>query len=942
MRISKNLFNSKVSQRIAMLLFIAAFIPATLMTFLSDKKVTDLVTAYEHKLLIEESRSYALSVFSNLTFARNRVEDAIQDNQAIDYMSSFTVHSGLSEYSQFNSVAKVLPDGTIADSNSEITIPQDVLRASKKNKKNKAHILILPNSNGWPSINFLIRDNNNKSNTAIYLFELNSNYLWGEKSYYPSDKNLCVYQISNDIQTSLFCSNDYKAKNNATNSSPVNIANWELFLNGEFNSDPWLFEINRLTPISSTHIKEFVGSKAYIGVAILSLLIVGLLSLIQIRRTMVPLEKLIKSAKNITSGKFSNVQVDVDGSSEFSDLADAFNSMSSHIEHQLDTMESFSIIDKEIASKVDIEHAIQLVMKRMQVLAPNSMLLVAYLEEESANEVQCSCTVSGHEALSTIRLSLPVKEINAIKRYNQGQVKQSNLTNTFIHERLMAELGANNMWTLPVFWQGEMCAFVSVGSKAVLNEHQEIWGEFRDLASRIGIVISAHERDQKLLLEAQYDSLTGLPNRILLQDRLKLAMEHSDHTGKPMWIIFIDLDRFKVINDSLGHTLGDKLLVEIGNRLLAETRDTDTVARFGGDEFVIVLSGDAGENIQLSVLNRIMDSIAEPAHINNHELINTCSIGISVYPTDGKNAETLIKNADIAMYRAKEMGRNNYQFFTQSLNDKASERMQIISLLRRAIEHDELSLHYQPKVDLRTNNVVGLEALLRWNNATLGNVSPAKFIPIAEEAGLIIPIGEWVLQTACKQMAIWQKSGLGNLLMSVNLSARQLQQNNLIEKIKSTLVKTGLNAEFLELELTESMLMDSSHNFVSDLHAIKALGIQLSVDDFGTGFSNRSYLQTLPIDTLKIDKSFIDIITFNTKKAPIVDTIISLAKNMNLKIVAEGVETSEQALYLKKQDCDQIQGYYFSKPLPANAMRELLASGKKLDLPKLKLIKNTQ
>ena len=284
---------------------------------------------------------------------------------------------------------------------------------------------------------------------------------------------------------------------------------------------------------------------------------------------------------------------------------------------------------------------------------------------------------------------------------------------------------------LSCFWQGSMCAFVAIGSQAWLTEDDPNWSEFRDLASRVGIAIATHEREQKLLLEAQYDGLTGLPNRILLQDRLKLAMEHSAYTGKAMWVVFIDLDRFKVVNDSMGHSVGDELLKEIGRRLMEETRDSDTVARFGGDEFVIVLSGDAGENIQLSVLNRIMQTVAEPAYIHHHELISSCSIGIAVYPSDGNNAETLIKNADIAMYRAKELGRNNYQFFTQDLNDKAAERMQMISLLRKAIEHDEFTLHYQPKVDLHTHQIVGLEALLRWQNTALGNVTPDKFIPVA-------------------------------------------------------------------------------------------------------------------------------------------------------------------------------------------------------------------
>jgi diguanylate cyclase (GGDEF)-like protein len=577
----------------------------------------------------------------------------------------------------------------------------------------------------------------------------------------------------------------------------------------------------------------------------------------------------------------------------------------------------------------------------MKTIAPDSIIMIAHLEEQSVDEVDCSCTVAGHDALTAVRLSLTPSEIEGISRHQQGQVKQASITSEHTHERIMAELAATHIWVYPIFWQGKICAFLSVGSKTSLDDNSRNWPELRDLASRIGIAIATNEREQKLLLEAQYDSLTGLPNRILLQDRLKLAMKDSERTGKAMWVVFIDLDRFKVVNDSMGHTIGDTLLKELGNRLLAETRDTDTVARFGGDEFVIVLSGDAGENIQLSVLNRIMDTIAKPITLNEHELINSCSIGIAVYPNDGNNAETLIKNADIAMYRAKDLGRNNYQFFTQDLNDKAAECMQMILLLRKAIAQDEFTLHYQPKVDLQSNIIVGLEALLRWNNNTLGNVPPDKFIPVAEEAGLIVKIGEWALKTACKQMVTWQQSGIGEILMSVNVSARQFQEDNFVEKIKITLLKTGLKANSLELELTENILMDGSEKTINTLNTIKSLGIELSIDDFGTGYSNLSYLHTLPVDTLKIDKAFIDAITSNTEKAPIVDTIIQFAKNLNLKVVAEGVETIEQVNYLKKQDCDQIQGYIYSKPLTVDEATTLFAAGKKLTTKHLKLVNNT-
>lgn len=933
----KNLFNSKVSQRIAILLFIAAVIPAMLMTFLSNKKISAIVTNYEHQFLVEESRTYALSVFSNLIFARNRIEDAIKNNVNLNRIKGITVNLASVEYQQFNSVFEVLHDGTVVGHEGRKAIPREALHLLNESKRNKIHIIVLESADGNPSINFLIRSNNKHPNAPIYLVELNENIIWGDKNNFPSDINVCAYQLRKDIKTSLFCSSNNFRDVNATDLSPVNSGNWELFLGGEFVGDPWLFETTRLNPISELHLKEFVGSDAYIKVAILSLLLVGLLSLIQIRKTMVPLEQLISGTKKIAAGDFDPLKVS--GTSEFAELAEAFNGMSSHIKNQFETLQSFSILDKEIISNIDIEHIINLVMERMQQLQPNNLFCIAHWEEKTANEAQCHCYIAGHAALTNVRLSISNHELDIIKRYNQGHVTYCALDSDRNHERLMAELGATSIWVLPIFWQGKMVAFLVVGSKNKLDPQHEYKVEFRELASRVGIVISAHEREQQLLFEAQYDHLTGLPNRILLHDRLKVAMEHADRTHNPIWIVFIDLDRFKVINDSLGHSAGDALLKEIGQRLQGEVRETDTVARFGGDEFVVVLADNVSEDMKLNILNRLMRAIASPMQINNQELINTCSIGISVYPDDANNTETLIMHADVAMYRAKELGRNNYQFFTQSLNSKAAERMQMITLLRQALQQNELTLHYQPKIDLITHQIVGVESLIRWHNPVLGHVSPAKFIPIAEDAGLIVSIGDWILQTACKQLAIWQKLGADNLLMSVNISARQFNQNNLIENIKAILMETGTKAEYLELELTESLLMNDSPQLLKTLYAIKSLGMQLSIDDFGTGYSSLSYLNTLPIDTLKIDKAFIDTISLQTKEVPIVNTIISLAKNLRLKVIAEGVETVDQVHYLKAHGCDQIQGYYFSKPLPADGITQLLLSKKTLDLPIVKTTK---
>jgi diguanylate cyclase (GGDEF)-like protein len=463
-----------------------------------------------------------------------------------------------------------------------------------------------------------------------------------------------------------------------------------------------------------------------------------------------------------------------------------------------------------------------------------------------------------------------------------------------------------------------------IGSENTLNQDDHHWAEIRDLSNRIGIAMSLQKREELLFTQAHYDQLTGLPNRILLDDRLERAIERSQKTQLPTWVVFLDLDRFKYINDSMGHHWGDQVLIEVAKRLKQIVRETDTVARFGGDEFILVLEGDHSEEDMITALNRIIASIAEPLMVNQIQLILTCSVGVAASPTDGLNSTTLIKHADIAMYRAKELGKNNIQFFTESLNRKVAERIHIESLLRNALVNNEFVLHYQPKVDLTTMQVVGAEALIRWNSPELGFVSPIQFIHLAEETGLILQMGEWVIKTACEQAVAWQKAGYEKLIMSVNLSARQFNQTHLLHSIKEILAKTGLDPQYLELELTESIVMTDVTASLKVLHEIKSLGVKISVDDFGTGYSSLSYLKDLPLDTLKIDKSFTDDIILHTDKAPIVQTIIALAKNLNLKIVAEGVESYEQVLYLKNHGCDEMQGYYFSRPKLAHEIEPLL------------------
>ncbi|HVS30188.1 MAG TPA: EAL domain-containing protein [Thermoanaerobaculia bacterium] len=427
---------------------------------------------------------------------------------------------------------------------------------------------------------------------------------------------------------------------------------------------------------------------------------------------------------------------------------------------------------------------------------------------------------------------------------------------------------------------------------------------------------------------AYHDALTGLPNRPLFMDRLIISLAQANRGNQKLAVFFLDLDRFKDINDSLGHSMGDALLKSVAERIRRCVREGDTVARFGGDEFTLLIPRIENIEDAAKIAHKIIETLKIPFVIHDQELFVTTSIGVSLFPGDGLDPETLVRNADTAMYRAKDQGRDNYQLYAPAMNARAVERLAKENSLRKALSQNELVLYYQPQIDSRTNATIGVEALIRWQHPEEGLLSPARFISVAEVSGLIVPIGEWVIYTACRQIKIWQKKIDKELTVAVNLSARQFQQPDLVSQIRNVVMETGIDPSSLEVEITESNAMQNAENTMYTLRELKALGIRISMDDFGTGYSSLNYLKRFPIDTLKLDQIFVRDVTTDPTDAAIVSAVISMAHSLNLKVVAEGVETEEQLDFLRRQHCDVIQGYLFSPPLPANALESFLIERK--------------
>ena len=494
----------------------------------------------------------------------------------------------------------------------------------------------------------------------------------------------------------------------------------------------------------------------------------------------------------------------------------------------------------------------------------------------------------------------------------------------------LLKLGVRSGIQVPIFGATGTFGILSAHALEARHFSEEDVTFLQSVANILAVAIERTSAEQRLAYLAQFDTLTGLPNRHLFHDRLLQTVAHARRSGHPMAVLFIDLDRFKLVNDTQGHGAGDKLLKEAAARLSECVRSVDTVGRFGGDEFGAIVSdlskpGDAGV-----VAQKVLDAIAQPYKLDARDTYVSASVGISLFPADGDNPEALVMNADTAMYRAKEQGRNSYQYFTREMNERALARVQMEAAMHRAIERKQFLLHYQPMVDLKSRLICGFEALLRWQHPEKGLVLPGEFVPVLEDAGLIVPVGEWVLREVCGQIQTWQREGLAVKPVTVNVSARQFQQKDFEATVRRVLRETRVDSSLIQFELTESLLMSDPEGAARTLRGLKDSGLRIAVDDFGTGYSSLAYLKRFPIDALKIDRTFVRDITTDPEDATITLAIIGLAHNLKLRVIAEGVETREQLDLLAADGCDEIQGYYFSVPTTAEECAKMLKENRRL------------
>jgi diguanylate cyclase (GGDEF)-like protein len=917
---TRRFVTGRVARRVFLLFVLSAFIPLALVAVLSLAQVREVLLQQAEQRLAATSKAYGTAIFDRLLLASEAASDALALRDR-----SWRTPSLLGRY--FQSVGIVDANGKTTVLIGQPSLPPLSADLRQRLASGKHLIVFTP---GKPVARvFVLVPDSRAAGGAALLGELLPEFLWGHPDLLPADTDFCVFD--DGTRNILFCTvplpdEALKAIDTpSTQSAPRTFSwtqgqethravAWGQFLRAEFGSGDWIIVANQLESHQLSRIGEF--RRLFIPVVLLALLVVTWLSVRQIRSTMVPVEELAAGARRIAHNDFAT-QVNVKRNDEFGELATAFNHMSARLGRQFSTLTALAEIDHLILSSLDTEQIIRTVLERIGDLVPADFLSITLLDHENPDLARTyACEARRLENVSASRQEVSASERNLLEASPRGcWVPLTNAAPGYLSH--LCDQGIGAAYVQPVIWREGVCGALALGFRVTPDIGEEDRKQIRDFADRVAVAISSAWREKQLYLRAHFDSLTGLPNRSLLGDRLTQEIARCQREAGSFALLFIDLDHFKNVNDSLGHTAGDAVLREAARRISLCLREGDTVSRLGGDEFNVIVTQTAYPQDAGRVSEHIVRSLSEAFVIDGQISFLSASIGIALYPQDGKSAEALIRNADTAMYRAKAGGRAQAVYFEENMNAMAVARVTLDRELRHAIDRGELTLLYQPVIDLRTGGRCSAEALLRWNHPELGSVSPVRFIPIAEESGYIEHIGRWVMLEACRQLKQWQTEGVTLDRLAVNVSARQFRKPGLVNLIMECTDAAGIAPSCLEVEITESVLIDQGSTVERMLQELVALGVSISLDDFGTGFSSLSYLKRFPVHIVKIDRAFIVGLGRDTDSEAIVAAIIAMAHALGKTVTAEGVETDEQWLLLRKLKCDRVQGYRFARPLPA-------------------------
>ncbi len=901
---------SRVARGLFVLFILSALLPLTVLAIVSLTQVRSLLLNQGDTRLAAMAKGYGMSVFERLLLAADVAHAAgalPRGGAPRDSMASRVFRNlGAVRDGKVTPLIGMPPPATLDDAAmAALTVTSDgKLR------------LAVPNVAGY------------------VVGELRPDYVWGPVDELPALTDFCVVQESD--RQALFCSSSEARDVLGVGAIPLDVVTtwkrgdepmrtraWSQFMRAALGTSDWTVLAGQAESYQLRASLEF--QRNYALVVMLALLLVTWFTVRKSRDIVIPVSKLTEGARAIAENDFKS-RVDVRQADEFGELATAFNQMSRRLGQQFASLTALSEIDRLILDTQDTTQVVRTVLHRLAEVVSADQMALVLTDQDNGDQARTYFRPAQESASMTMeRSSLDPGDRHALGSEGIRRVALAGAKPTPSYLAPLRTRGMAIAYVQPIVWRGSVCGALALGffeEGAALDPEER--RHIAEIADRMAVAVSSAWRDEKLYQQAHYDPLTRLPNRMLFQDRLEREVARGQREKNRFALLFIDLDHFKNVNDSFGHTLGDEVLREAGRRIQHCVRETDTVGRLGGDEFTVLATRLNHPQEAWQIAETIVSALSQEFRLGDQHCFLSASVGIASYPDDATSAEGLLTSADTAMYRAKAGGRAQAVFFEEKMNREAVARMTLDRDLRTAIDRNELTLHYQPQIDLRSGAIRSAEALIRWQHPVHGLVSPLRFIPLAEESGFIEHIGRWTLRQACKQMSEWRAQGVTLESVAVNVSPRQFRRRTLVDYIRTVVEEAGLPPSCIEIEITEGILMEREGPVEEMLRELASSGYRIALDDFGTGFSSMSYLKRLPVNTIKIDRAFVDGMQEAADSEAIVTAMVAMSHALGKTVIAEGVETAGQEAILRRLGCDEAQGFLYSPPLEAVAFAALV------------------
>lgn len=920
-RIEGVFLRSVVARRVLLLFVLAAFLPSALMALMGRDQVREMVGRNVQRQLDQTSSAYGRSLFDRLLAAEMILAETARQLRA--GRPSVVEHSPDRLGRFFRGISLRRGESIQPIFGSAVLAAQ--LEPEQRTRLAQGKAQLLTGEAAGPTLVTAVDAAD--AGAGLLFAVLDADFLWGDKDTLPAHTDICVLDAR---RNALYCSDPARqplaagladgAAPGAVAATGLNAGTWSLFLKASFGAGDWQFLAIQPREVGQEAVANITRIFGYIG--LVTVLLVGLLSMVQIRRILGPIERLIDATRQLRNGRLEH-PVRIERNDEFGQLAESFNGMAGRLAFQFDALSALSAIDGQILAHADVDEVIGAAQLRLLHLDGVSCAGVFVVDRDARDSGTLFMRRSAAEPMTSIRVPLEHDRFPAGAFAEAPTMFDASSEHPPTIVMLLQRLTKARCCVVHAGQLDEFGALLVLGLADDKPLQDDLLQHARALGDRIVIALAASAREEQLVYQARHDALTKLPNRMLLLDRMALELAHARREKTQLAVMFIDLDRFKYVNDVLGHAAGDQLLTAVGGRLLGCVRDSDTVARLGGDEFVVMLSGSQSLRDVARVAEQLLRALALPIIVAGKELSVGASIGIAMAPADGDDPAHLLKHADIAMYRAKDGGRGRFVFFEERMNAEVVERANIERELRLALRRGQLSVVYQPRVSIQSGRLRGVEALVRWSHPELGSVAPSRFIPIAEEIGVIQEIGRWVLRIACEQAQVWRAAGIELENVSVNVSGAELLTHGWLDSVSHALAETGLPSDVLELEVTENVLLDNEDAAIEVMNQVKRLGVRLALDDFGTGFSSMGYLRRMPVDVMKIDATFVADLEHDESSRGIARAIIAMARSLHMSVVAEGIESRGQAEMLRQWSCDEAQGFYYGKPVAPAAIAAL-------------------